>query len=298
MNNYFFRIICCGLLLVPCLGTAQQAPRSNVFLFGIEQITDSVFRFTEPQYLTFFNRDGYNNQPHFMSDNQLYITVQRPYEERPDIYSLHLGKEQKIQITATPEGEYSPELMPSGRTWSAVRMEKDAANSQRLWEFPLDRKSNGRPVFKYITNVGYYEWLNRNEVAMFLVTDDGSKLVIGDVRSDQTTDVANNVGRSLQKRTGNELLYVQKATDLTWYLKSLNLSNRKSKILIETLPGSEDFAVLPDGSVIMGKGSKLYKYHPSYDKSWVEVNDLRFYNISKITRLAASRDGKLAIVGE
>ena len=296
--NYRTALVLTALLTASTLTFAQQAPRSNVFLFDIEQVTDSVFRFTEPRYLTFFNRDGYNNQPYFMSDNTLYLTVQRPYEERPDIYGLNLEKQQKIQITATPEGEYSPELMPGGRSWSAVRMEKDAANSQRLWEFPLDRKSNGRPVFKYITNVGYYEWLNRNEVAMFLVEADGSKLVIGDVRSDRTTDIANNVGRCLHKRTGNELLYVQKATDLTWYLKSLNLNNRQSKIMIETPPGSEDFTVLSDGSVIMGKGSKLYKYHPSYDQDWVEVTDLRYYNISKITRLSASRDGKIAIVGE
>ena len=66
--------------------------------------------------------------------------------------------------------------------------------------------------------------------------------------------------------------------------------------VIDVVKGSEDFEVLPDGTFIMGSGSKLYKYNPYVDEDWREIADLRFYEIRNITRLAVSSDYKLAVV--
>ena len=46
----------------------------------------------------------------------------------------------------------------------------------------------------------------------------------------------------------------------------------------------------------MGKGSRLYRYHPLKSKAWQEVAELKRIGINNITRLAVSGDGKLAIV--
>ena len=68
--------------------------------------------------------------------------------------------------------------------------------------------------------------------------------------------------------------------------------------IIASLGGVEDFAVLPDGSYIMGRGSKLYKFNRFRDEDWIEIADLRYYNITNISRLAVSPDLKIAIVAD
>ena len=283
--------------LLPLLIGAQP-PKTNLYVFQINQLTDSLFELNDPQYLTYFNGDGYNNQPHFFNKNELYITVQYPYDDQTEIYSLNLKTRKKMQVTATPnESEYSPSLMPDKKHFSAIRVEADANETQRLWQFPINRSYNGKPIFKYIKGVGYHHWINNNEVAMFVV-DEPNYLTIGDIRTDRTTDIAENIGRCFQTLPNGDLAYIHKITDLTWNIMALNPYTKKPKKVIKTLTGSEDFVIMPDGTFIMGKGSRLFKFHPAYDSNWLEIADLRYYNINKISRLAVSKDNKLAVVSE
>jgi len=60
--------------------------------------------------------------------------------------------------------------------------------------------------------------------------------------------------------------------------------------------GSEDFAILPDGAYLASLGAKLFQYHPRRDADWKEVADLTKYGVKSISRLTASKEGKLAIV--
>jgi hypothetical protein len=69
--------------------------------------------------------------------------------------------------------------------------------------------------------------------------------------------------------------------------------------MITTLAGTEDFEIMEDGSFLMGKGSKLYRYDPKAEVPvWKEIADLKEYEISSITRLTLSKGGKLALVGK
>lgn len=287
---------CCWYFSINTL-SAQAPPNTNIYLFQIEQLTDSLIQVNNPQLLTNFNAQGYNNQPRFFSDDELYFTSQQPAQQQPDIYAFNLRRNTKTQITNTPEGEYSPTLTPDASYFSAVRVEADDAGTQRLWEFPTDRNNNGKPVFKYVKGVGYHYWLNNYQVAMFIVGEPNT-MVVGDTRTDKTLQIATNIGRCFQDLPNGNMAYVHKENDYTYYIKSFNPYSRKSKTIVKTLPGSEDFAVLPEGTIIMGKGSKLYKYHPAYDTDWLEISDLRYYNIRKISRLAVSDDFKLALVSE
>jgi hypothetical protein len=60
--------------------------------------------------------------------------------------------------------------------------------------------------------------------------------------------------------------------------------------------GSEDFAILRDGSYLMAGGSKIYRFDPIRNPQWKEVVDLRFYGIKNISRIESNGFGKLAIV--
>ena len=60
--------------------------------------------------------------------------------------------------------------------------------------------------------------------------------------------------------------------------------------------GSEDFTLLTDGTLLTGSNAKLFQFKASRDADWKEVADLSKFGVKKITRLAASKDGKLAVV--
>ncbi len=277
---------------------AQRPATSNVYLFQIRIFQDSLFEFTQPQWLTKFNELGYNNHPAFFNNDELYLSVQMANQTMPDLYRLDLSKRTKTQITDTPEGEYSPTRSPDPKIFSAVRMEYAPKDTLiRLWQFPMDRTTNGKPVLKYFNDIGYYTWLNSSTVAAYRVGNP-STLSIIDVNTDRVTDVSTNIGRCLKVLPNGNLVYIQQSNFGRDYVMEYNPYNRTTNRVVEALAGSQDFEVMPDGVLIMGQGSKLFKFDKQKDTYWIEVGDLKFYNIRKITRLAISDDMKLALVSE
>lgn len=290
---------------------AQIEP-SNVYLFDITQTSDTTFEFTNPRYLTNYNPRGYNNQPAFLNETELYITSQEPGNSQTDLYLLDMLSETKYKITETPEGEFSPNLMPTRYQFSAVRQEIVGRDTiQRLWEFPVDRLSDGKPIFKYLNNIGYYHWINSTKVAVFLVGNP-NKLAIADTRTDEVEEIAENAGRCFKMLRNGNLAYVQKSEFDNWYIVERKMStysrsrrpqslggNAIEQQIIETLPGSEDFEVLPNGTYIMALGSKLFKFNPRRgDQDWREIADLRYFGLRNITRMTLSRGGQIAIVAK
>lgn len=287
-----------GLALL-CTTTlrAQHLEHFDIILFTLNQQTDSTWRPLAPRYLTAFNPTGYNNQPQFFSPYEIYLTVQFPEDTtQTDIFVLNPALRTTAQVTATTTSEYSPTRMPGGKYFSAVRVEP--GGTQRLWAFPLDRSDNGRPVFPNILGVGYHCWLRDTVAALFIVGENNSNHYLGlaGTKRQQLQRIAFNVGRCLQKMPDSRLAFVQKATEQTWFIKTYDLNTKTSGIVIKTLPGSEDFTVLPDGTFLAGQNAKLYQYNPRRQTDWKEIADLSRYGVHKITRLAASEDGKLAIV--
>lgn len=300
-------LLACFCLLGGLL-QAQQLPRSNVYLFDLVQ-TDSSMNLRNPRYLTNFNPTGYNNHPAFFSENELYLSVQSPYDQQPELYLLDLTRKTKTRVTSTPAGEFSPARMPDYYNFSAVRQEINGMDTVlRLWQFPIDRLTNGKPVFKYLTGIGYYLWLNSNEVAVFM-TDNPNYLGVADTRLDQVRPLATNVGRCFRRLRNGHIIYVQKSTYGDWLLMRRNPNSQdQPQKIVETLPGSEDFEILEDGTFIMGKGSKLYMYNPNKltnnptdQEGWQEFADLRFYDIRNISRLVVHGTGssrRIAIVAD
>lgn len=279
-----------------------QVAKSNVFLFEIRQPNDTTVQLTKPQWLTSFNETGYNNHPSFVNDVQLFISSQGPYESQPDVISLNLKDKTRSRVTDTPEGEYSPSAMLDYYNFSAVRMEFTRGDTLlRLWQFPLDRTSSGKPVFRDITNIGYYRWLNSRDVLLYLVGSP-SQLARADIYSQQPQVIASNVGRCFRTDYGGAIYYVQKDDQnrlwkLMRYVNSYYSQNKAAEITT-TLPGSEDFVILPDGSFLMGNGSSIYRFRPGKDTDWQRVIDLSGYNIRSVTRLEISPNQRqLAVVG-
>jgi hypothetical protein len=290
------------LLLLCCLcATGLQAQRlehHDLILFSMSQTSDSLWRPVGPRFLTAYNRTGYNNQPSFFSNNELYLSVQTPEDTtQTDIYALDLAASTRTRVTATTAtAEYSPTLMPGGKRFSAVRVEEDGR--QRLWSFPLDRSDNGRPEISKIEDVGYHCWLRDTLLALFIVGDNSNPhtLQLVGTKAQKTLRIASYIGRCLQKHPNGSLVFVQKPTDQTWFLKKYDLQKQAAEVIVKMPSGTEDFVILPDGAFLCGNGSKLWQYHPRRQQEWREVADLAKYGIKKIGRLALSKEGRLVIV--
>ena len=298
------------VVLIACLGIAYvsngQIESSNIYLFKLQKTSDTTFNFNSPTYLTSFNPRGYNNQPSFIGNDQIYLSVQYPGDSQTDLYLLDLETQEKIKVTDTPEQEFSPNLMPTRYQFSAIRQEFSGRDTlQRLWQFPLDRLSNGKPIFKYLNRIGYYHWMNSTNVAVF-ITESPNYLAIADTRNDRVEKVAENVGRCFKKIEEWQFSLRKKkeisTIGLSW--KKRFFPNEvaplyQTKKIIETLPGSEDFEVLPDGSYIMALGSKIFNFNPRRgDEDWREIADFKYFGLKNITRMALSRDNKIAIVAK
>lgn len=275
--------------------SAQDVPVTDVYAFSMKKLNDTTYNFSNPRFLTNFNMDGYNNQPHFFKENELYLTIQFPDATQTDIFSLNLDNNELTQITATVEGEYSPTIMPGNNEFSAVRVEADGQNTQRLWKFPMDRNTVGEPVFKHISGVGYHHWLSPYKAALFVVGQP-TKLVLANTLTGSTIELMDNIGRGMQRLPGDNLAFIHKTSANNWVLKEMDTYTYRSKDVVKTLPNSEDFLYLDDGTFIMGNGSKLYKFNKYSDQTWKEIADFRYFGVKNITRLALSGNGTIAIV--
>jgi hypothetical protein len=285
------------LVIVVFLSTPSvcQLPNTNIYALDMEKFGDQI-EVKNPKFLTAFNPDGYNNQPQWVNNNELYIAVQTPYDtSQTEIYSLSLLNSTLTQVTATRESEYSPTLMPDRRNVSCIR-----AGTQRLWTYPMDRENSGRDLLTLHQDIGYHCWLSDKKLALFIVTNTSNYLKLVNVEDQSSIQLQASIGRSLARMYDGKLAFVQKATPQTWYIKSMDANTYSSEIIIETLPGSEDFALLPDGTFVMGNGSKLYTYKVgSPQKQWVEIADLSKFGITNIKRLTINRDSdKIAIVND
>ncbi|MEZ4949560.1 MAG: hypothetical protein R2879_07185 [Saprospiraceae bacterium] len=273
-----------------------QIPQTQIYLFEIRANGVSSLNLEKPLALTQFNKAGYNNQPIFFNAYDLYFTLQSDKDtSQTDIYALDLIRQEKRQVTATIDAEYSPTPMPDGTHFSVVRVEPDG--SQRLWKLPVDQIGKGMPVFDKITNVGYHCWLEEDLVALFLV-DEINYLVLAKPSTQKFERIASGIGRCLNQLPDGRLAFVQKATDKTWYIKAYDIINQDSEIISKTLPGVEDFTVLEDGTLLMALGSSIFKKHPALDDNWVSIANLENFSIRNISRLASWKDQYLAIVAQ
>lgn len=286
------------------LNLYAQPPNSNLYLFNVQKVGDTLFQFSAPKFLSAFNIRGYNNHPFFFSNTELYISSQSAQQNHPELYSLNLSTGVRTRVTDTPDGEYSPRPVGDGQNFSAVRMEFIQGDTlQRLWQFPLSRSTKGQPVFNDIDNVGYYLWLSTRELLLFLV-DKPSQLARVEVGNSRKEVIAVNPGRCIRRITGVGAYFVQKSSSLSQPWKIMKWDQRATgrnqvSEVVNTLSGSEDFVVMSDGSLVMGNGPILYRFRPGVDRNWKKMADLSYYNIQKITRLEVSPDnGKIVLVAQ
>jgi len=272
-----------------------QLPNSNMYLFTLTK-GGGKYTLKSPQFLTAFNINGYNNQPAFLSDDEIYFTTNYYEEDQTEIAKFDIFEESLTRITYTDESEYSPLPVPHKDEFSCVRAETDG-KTQTLSVYPLDGIGYAKRFMNNTNNIGYHNWIDDKTVALFLVGPPDHSLAIADAKSERRKIILDKIGRSLKVDRNEQLYFVHKMSDKDWYIKSYDRNTSKSKVIVKTLQGSEDFELMNDGSIIMASGSVVYHYNPKNNTDWKPILDLTDYGIENISRIAA-RKNRLVIVDQ
>ncbi|HVG29967.1 MAG TPA: hypothetical protein VM864_09735 [Pyrinomonadaceae bacterium] len=283
---------------------APTPPDTEIFVVEMKQGAGGL-TFSEPANAT--KHAGYDNQPGFMPDGQSFLFTSQRENDQTDIFRYDLKTGATTQLTRTPESEYSPTLMPGGKFFSVVRVEAD--KTQRLWKFPRAGGPAASLALENVKPVGYHLWLDERTLALFVLGDEKTKqpntlqlvaLKKGAPVAIEVSTLHTNVGRSLQRVPRRDAFsFVHKTAPDEWLVKIIDVRAHRTELLTKTLPGSEDLAWLPDGSLLMAQDSKLFRFDPAREHSWQQVADFAAAGLRKITRIAVSPKGdRLALVAQ
>jgi WD40 repeat protein len=276
------------------------APDTEIFLLPLRIEGDRVELGTATNIS---NSPGYDNQPSFTPDGSAILFTSARKNGQTDIYRYDLASKRTVQITDTPESEYSPTIAPDGRL-SVIRVEADG--TQRLWTFTADG-ADPRVLLASIKPVGYHAWAGGRTLVLYVLgaagSTDPSTLQIADVTAGTAKVVAHDVGRSVLSIPGGEhVSFIQRqstgpTTSLTF--KELDPAMGDIQTLTSAPAGSTEAygAWTRDGVLATVKDDHLYLWRRG-QSGWRDFSDLIQLGLHGVTRLAISPDTKwLAVVG-
>ena len=279
--------------LRPCVfaSSLQAPPGTDIYLAPLRHTSGGGLSVGTPLDVT--ARPGYDNQPSFSPDGKLlYYTSTRGGQS--DIYRYDLASKATAQITATPESEYSPTVMPDGNHLSVIRVERDSA--QRLWAFTLDGVAV-EPILDSIKPVGYHAWLNADTVFVFVLGQPAT-LRRAELAHGTAEIVARDIGRGIFRVPGGRAISFVQRDSAGGTIRSLDPVTGAATDLVR-LPGTSEFYTwTPDGALLSASGNRLLRWRPG-DAAWSEVARFTEPGLQKISRIAVSPAGdRIALVGE
>ena len=276
--------------LIP--GAIHAQTGTDIYLAGVSRSGDAI-AIGAPTNVT--ERAGYDNQPSFTPDGRMILFTSIREDGQADTYRYDVEHRSIARVTHTAESEYSPTVMPGGTHFSVIQVEADS--TQRLWKFRLDG-SAPELVLTDVKPVGYHAWVDAHTLGLF-VLGNPSTLQIADTRTGAAEVAARNIGRSLHKVPGEAAIsFLHQTGPEPYSIKAIDAQSRTVRQVAPALPGNEYYAWLPDGTPIMGTGSKLSVWAEDA-RRWVEIADLAESGVTEISRLAVSPDGRtIAIVAD
>lgn len=276
------------IISISSITYAQEA--TEIYLFDLIQ-NDSIFNIENPVNIS--ENVGYDNQPSFLLDGS-GILFSSTRNGQTDIVLYNLENKTKAWLTETPGSEYSPIQTPNKKYFSSIYLEEDG--TQLLWKYPFNRKKPS--ILIENLKVGYHVWFT-NKIIVSFVLNEPPTLEVSNLRFKIKYPIDKNIGRSILKIPNTEKISFISHEHEDPEIYAIDPYTSEKEYLADAVEGSQDLTWTPDGTMIMGSGSKLYKLKPGKDKDWIEIATLEAYNLKDITRLAVSPLGnKIAIVVE
>jgi Tol biopolymer transport system component len=238
---------------------------------------------------------GYENQPAFTRDGRAVLFTADRDGKQTDIFEFDRATGRARPLLTTAEGEYSATITADGAGFSVIRVEADG--TQRLWRFDRDG-SNPRVVLRDVKPVGYHAWVDADRLALFVLGKPAT-LQLARVSTGRADIVASDIGRSIHAIPERRAIsFVQREASGEFWVKTIDADTQRIERLIRTVPDSteRDCAWMPDGTLLMSSGTRLFAWRPGED-AWREVFDVAPHGLGALSRVAVSPDGRtIAIV--
>jgi hypothetical protein len=232
-------------------------------------------------------RPGYDNQPHFGKDGNLYYVSIRE-DLQADIFRYDMQKKFISKFTVSKTSEYSPKSSPDGQNISTVTVEKDS--SQKIYRTDLATGLFSEPISRSTDSVGYYTWLNDSMIAFAKITKPMSLWMLN-TKNGVEKFIAADVGRSLAVSEGGLLYFTQMRDGKRWLVRQEKTGQLQGLIEFQD-NASEDFCFAPNNIILNGRKGMLFFTDHDFTKGWRLAADWERSGIKNIQRLAVSPDGK------
>lgn len=271
---------------------AQEA--TEIYLFDLTEQDDQI---TISNPINISNNPGYDNQPSFTEDG-LGILFSSFREGQADISKYFIDENYRVWLTDTPESEFSPIAVPGKKKYfTCVRLNEDG--TQYLYKYAFKNKLPELLIPEL--KVGYYIWFDPKTLISFVIADIET-LQVSRFKYKIRYPIQSNIGRSLHKipnsaGLGSNLISYISLDHESPEIYSIDPFKSTAAYITDALPGSQDITWTSKGTMLMGKGNTIFKYHPGKDKEWQAIIIDCDLSLDGISRLVISPDGsKLAVV--
>ncbi|WP_324026619.1 nuclear transport factor 2 family protein [Maribacter sp. BPC-D8] len=267
-----------------CCHTAFAQQGTEVYIANLDLSNDSL---KINEVINISENEGYDNQPSFFFDDKILFASTR--NNQTDIALYDINDKTTTWLSNTPNGsEYSPLKIPGRNAVSAVRLDEDGL--QRLYAYDL--KTGDSKVLLPDLKVGYHVWFSSDIIVCTVLIENRMDLVVYNLKENTHYTVQKNVGRSLHKIPGTELIsFIAKESENAT-ITSLNPNSKETKVITNLLRDSEDVTWTTDGSLITAYNKYLFSFKPSIDTEWKSLFEFQQTDIHGISRLAVSPNGK------
>ncbi|GGX14699.1 nuclear transport factor 2 family protein [Aquimarina muelleri] len=271
--------------------TSLAQTNTEIYLFDILKKGNKQTLFNKKNIS---NNNGYDNQPYIIEDSVVLFSSTR--NNQTDIAAYNIQQTKLNWITNTKTGsEYSPVRIPDTNDISAIRLDKDGKQLLYRYKYTTGDSKVLLPNLK----VGYHTWYTKDIVISSVLEKNGLSLVVSNLKNNTNDTIQKQVGRSLHKIPNSNLIsYISKENEV-WEIKSLDPITKSTKTIIHTIPKVEDMCWLPNGTILMGKENRIFKFTPKTDSRWSTFYTFMDNEIGNISRMATNSNGnKLTVVSE
>lgn len=243
---------------------------------------------------------GNSFQPSFTLDGGALLFVASGPDGQQQIYRHDIEQGQNRALTRGSDKLYSPTPLPDGRGFSVVRVVTPdpfygaEATEPPVWCYGWD----GQPIDAALPTrrVGYHAWIDAQQLALFLVDEQPERqahtAVLVHRRSGQRTLLSSKPGRGFGRTPdGRRASFIDQSDPAHAYIMAKGAGDSEPQRLVEAPAGSQYFAWLPDGSMLMAQGETLLRWDGKPGSAFAPFATLPELNGS-IGNIAVSPDGK------